>query len=312
MNEDFELTLFDRIEMIRSVMQYVPDERAYISYSGGKDSVVLSHLIDEALPNNKIDRVFCDTGIEFQAIVDFVKEQQKKDHRIRIIAPKRNIKKMLEDDGYPFKSKLHSEYLERYQKSGLKTKSVRKYISTAGGGRYHCPKKLLYQFTDEFNLKVSQKCCYNLKKKPFARYAKEHGKTLTMTGIRSAEGGIREYQADKHGCVFRNKDGTIYKFNPLSPCSDEFMEWYINSRNIELCKLYYDPYNFKRTGCKGCPYSINVAQELEKLEEFLPHEYKACETIWKPVYAEYRRIAYRDMNKAKQLSFNFEENNKEE
>ncbi|WP_300736837.1 phosphoadenosine phosphosulfate reductase family protein [uncultured Dubosiella sp.] len=134
MNEDFELTLFDRIEMIRSVMQYVPDERAYISYSGGKDSVVLSHLIDEALPNNKIDRVFCNTGIEFQAIVDFVKEQQKKDHRIRIIAPKRNIKKMLEDDGYPFKSKIHSEYLERYQNSGLKTKSVQKYISTAGGG----------------------------------------------------------------------------------------------------------------------------------------------------------------------------------
>ncbi|WP_370464374.1 phosphoadenosine phosphosulfate reductase family protein [uncultured Dubosiella sp.] len=151
-----------------------------------------------------------------------------------------------------------------------------------------------------------------MKKKPFARYAKEHGKTLTMTGIRSAEGGIREYQADKHGCVFRNKEGAIYKFNPLSPCSDEFMDWYIKTRNIELCKLYYDPYNFKRTGCKGCPYGIDIAQELEKLEEYFPHEYKQCETIWKPVYAEYRRIAYRDMNKAKQLSFNFEENNKEE
>lgn len=134
MNEDFELTLFDRIEMIRSVMQYVPDERAYISYSGGKDSIVLYHMIDEALPHNKIDRVFCNTGIEFQAIVDFVKEQQKKDHRIHIITPKRNIKRMLAEDGYPFKSKLHSEYLERFQRSGLKTKSVQKYISTAGGG----------------------------------------------------------------------------------------------------------------------------------------------------------------------------------
>ena len=76
--EDFELTLFDRVEMIRSVMQHIPDDLAYISYSGGKDSTVLSHLIDEALPGNRIKRVFCNTGMEHVSIVDYVKEQQKK------------------------------------------------------------------------------------------------------------------------------------------------------------------------------------------------------------------------------------------
>lgn len=132
-----------------------------------------------------------------------------------------------------------------------------------------------------------------------------------MTGIRSAEGGIREYQAEKRGCVFRDKDGKIYKFNPLSPCSDDFMEWYIKTRNIELCKLYYEPYNFSRTGCKGCPYNQNIKEDLEKMEMFLPSEYKQCELIWKRVYDEYRRIGYRRMQPYKQLRFDLEEEDEE-
>lgn len=188
--EDYELTLFDRLEMIRAVMQYATEENVYISYSGGKDSVVLSHLIDEALPNNKLKRVFANTGIEFQAIVDFVKEQQKIDDRIEIISPSRNIKEMLEEDGYPFKSKLHSDLVSRYQKSGMKTKSIQKYVAPSDkGGRYHCPKKLLYQFTPEFDLNISQKCCFNLKKSPMKLYEKQTNKTMILTGVRAGEGG---------------------------------------------------------------------------------------------------------------------------
>ncbi|MEY8256982.1 phosphoadenosine phosphosulfate reductase family protein [Erysipelotrichaceae bacterium 66-17] len=160
-------------------------------------------------------------------------------------------------------------------------------------------------------MKISQKCCANLKKKPFAKYEKETEKTMTITGIRAAEGGIREYQADKHGCVFRDKDGEIYKFNPLSPCSDEFIDWYIEKRKIKLCKLYYEPYNFSRTGCKGCPYNQNIKEDLEKMEIFLPSEYKQCELIWKPVYDEYRRIGYRRMQPYKQLRFDLEEEDEE-
>ena len=29
------------------------------------------------------------------------------------------------------------------------------------------------------------------------------------------------------------------------------------------------------------------------MEKFLPNERKQCETIWEPVYDEYRRIGYR-------------------
>lgn len=296
MSEDFELTLWDRLEMIRAVLQTVPYENIYLSFSGGKDSTVLHHMLDEALPGNTIERVFSNTGIEFNDVVDFVKGMAAEDSRIKIIRPNKNIKHMLDEVGYPFKSKLHSELVERYQRKGYSNLTVRKYM-TPGTGRYHCPKCLEYQFHSEMPFKISQKCCSELKKKPFEQYEKESGKTLCITGVRANEGGIRQYQADKHGCIFRNSDGEIYKFNPLSPVSDEFMDWYTKTRKIELCELYYSPYNFTRTGCKGCPYNVHLAQELDVMEKLLPSERRQCEFIWKPVYDEYRRIGYRKMRK---------------
>ena len=49
-----------------------------------------------ALPNNKIPRVFINTGIEYTAIVEFVKELAEKDDRFVIIQPKVPVKKMLD------------------------------------------------------------------------------------------------------------------------------------------------------------------------------------------------------------------------
>lgn len=64
-----EFMLADRIAKIKSMdEQYDLENNSYISFSGGKDSTVLSHLIDEALPNNKIPRVFFNTGIEYNDI----------------------------------------------------------------------------------------------------------------------------------------------------------------------------------------------------------------------------------------------------
>lgn len=192
-------------------------------------------------------------------------------------------------------------------------KSLTRYLSNPGKpGRYNVPKKLVYQFTPEFNLKISQKCCSELKKKPIHAYEKEAGKTLCITGVRADEGGIRQFQADKHGCIFRDSEGSIYKFNPLSPVSDEFMDWYIEKRGIKLARLYYEPFCFRRTGCKGCPYNIKLAQELDTMEQLLPNERKQCELIWKPVYDEYRRIGYRKMQPVQEKLFDEEETKGEE
>lgn len=82
-------------------------------------------------------------------------------------------------------------------------------------------------------------------------------------------------------------------FQPLVPVTKEWEEWLINEYNIEICDIYKPPYNFTRTGCKGCPFAISLQKELETLERFFPTERKQCEIIWKPVYEEYRRLGYR-------------------
>lgn len=106
----------------------------------------------------------------------------------------------------------------------------------------------------------------------------------------ASEGGVRE---TIQSCIITDKNGKLKKFHPLLKVSEEWENWYIESRNIKLCKLYYSPYNFKRTGCKGCPFALKLQEQLEVMYTLLPNEYKQCEWIWKPVYDEYRRIGYR-------------------
>lgn len=299
MQEDYELTLFDRINAIKDNINKYGEENFYLSFSGGKDSTILHYLLDLALPNNKIPRVYINTGIEYTSIIDFVKSLQEKDNRIEIIQPSVPIKKMLEKYGYPFKSKQHSHNVGIYQTSGELTKTTKKYLGIDGDKptMFQCPTKLKYQFTKEFNIKLSDKCCYKLKKEPIAKWQKENKKSITMTGMRKEEGGNRNNLT----CIVTDKDKKVIKFHPLSVVDEKWCEWFINKYDIKLCELYYEPFNFKRTGCKGCPFALNLQDELNKLEEYLPNELKHCEMIWKPIYDEYRRIGYR-LNSDKQLT----------
>ena len=287
---DNELLLFDRVNIIRDTIKKYGEQNFYLSFSGGKDSTVLHHLIDMALPNNKIPRLFINTGIEYVDVVKFVKALAEKDGRIVMLPPAKSIRQVLTEYGYPFKSKEHSQYLSIYQHSGL-GKTVNNYLGSGRKTRFLCPNCLKYQFTPDFKLKVSDQCCHKMKKETAAKWAKQNGKTITITGMRNGEGGIRASHGK--GCAVFDENGGLVKFHPLKPVDDAFEDWLIKRENIELCRLYYPPFNFKRTGCKGCPFSINLEDQLEVMEQLLPGEAKQCELIWGPVYAEYRKIGYR-------------------
>lgn len=106
---EYELMLEDRIAKIQAINeQYDLEHNGYISFSGGRDSTLLHKLIDIALPNNKIPRLFINTGVEYSSIRKFVVELAKTDDRIKIINSGVNLKNMLTKEGYPFKSKQHS------------------------------------------------------------------------------------------------------------------------------------------------------------------------------------------------------------
>ena len=187
---DNELLLFDRIEVIKATNQkYDLEHNAYLSFSGGKDSTILHYLLDMALPNNKIPRVFIDTGIEYQMIREFVLELAKNDDRFIILKPTQNIKQMLEKYGYPFKSKQHSHNVALYQHSGL-GKSVKRYLGIIESNtKFRCPKMLEYQFTEEFKIKLSDNCCRKMKKEPIHKWEKANNRLIAITGMRNSEGG---------------------------------------------------------------------------------------------------------------------------
>lgn len=280
---DYKLLEYDRLQVIRTVIEQYGEDKFYLSFSGGKDSTVLHHLLDMAIPNNKIPRVFNDTGIEYNYIREFVNEI--KDDRFIIIKPSKNIKATLEEYGYPFKSKEHSLYVATYQSKGEESKTYQRYLfPSEQRKKYGCIEKLKYQFTTDFKLKVSDKCCLKLKEEPLREYEKQSGRNIAILGIMPSEGGRR----NNAKCIVKDKH-----FSPLVKVNKDWEDWFIEEHNIKLCKLYYPPFNFKRTGCKGCPFNINLQNDLDIMEQLLPNERKQCEIIWKPIYEEYRRIGYR-------------------
>lgn len=299
--DEYQLMLFDRIEVIRQAnIKYDLENNAYISFSGGKDSTVLHHLIDMALPNNRIPRVFINTGIEYLDIVRFVKEMASKDDRFVIISPSKPIKEVLERYGYPFKSKEHSLRVNQFNK-GKNSNYIRKYITgydkNGHLSKFVCPKTLLYQFNEKGRYNYSNLCCQELKKKPAKEWSKENKKTITMTGMLNEEGGNRA----RLGCIITDKKtGIVTKFHPLIKVTGEWEDEFVERENIKLCRLYYPPFNFKRTGCKGCPFALELHEQLTTMQIYLPAERQQCEMIWKPVYDEYRRIGYR-LDKNEQL-----------
>lgn len=296
---DYELLEIDRIAKIQSInKQYDLENNAYLSFSGGKDSTVLHYLLDLALPGNKIPRLFINTGIEYEYIVDFVKQLEQKDSRIQIVNSNVNIKKMLEIEGYPFKSKEHSLKLGEWQKGSI-AKSNIYYKEMSGKSRYACPKKLLYQYERNFKLRLSDKCCYRLKKDISHKWEKENNKNILLTGMLKEEGG----QRSSINCIVTDKKNNLKKFHPLAVVTKSFENWFIETHNIKLCKLYYPPFNFERTGCKGCPYSLDLQEQLDIMGKYLPEEKRQCERIWKPVYDEYRRINFRLKNQTTIFDF---------
>lgn len=290
---DNELLLQDLLQKISHVINKYGEENFALSFSGGKDSTVLSSLLDMACPENKIPRVFSNTGIEYRMILDFVEREREREHlwELVVLKPSVPIKPTLEKFGYPFKSKMHSKWLDTFQRNGH-TQSVENYI--AGENRDKdlfrtCPKKLLYQFKDDFNIRVSDKCCFYMKEKPLDEWRKQNRKPYSIVGIMKDEGGRRAVTSK---CMAFS--GNKFKsFHPLVDITKEWEDWFIKEYNVDICDIYKPPYNFERTGCKGCPFALHLQNELDMLEKYFPSERRQCELIWEPIYNEYRRINYR-------------------
>lgn len=77
------------ISRIRDWYEYwfMKGEDVYLSWSGGKDSTVLKHIIDTNMPYYNIKSVYVDTGLEYPEIREFV----KKDPKCSYFTPRKTI-----------------------------------------------------------------------------------------------------------------------------------------------------------------------------------------------------------------------------
>lgn len=238
------LDLIDR--QLKSV-----NNKAFISFSGGKDSNVLLHLVREVNP--EVKPVFVDTGIEYKEIIEF--NRLVKD--IIIIKPKYSYEQIIKRHGYCVISKEVSFAIQQIRSSKSKLSKI-KYLSHPD---YKVANK--WQFLIKAPFKISANCCYYLKKHPMLIYEKQTG-FKSFAGYKRSDSRLRNLI--KHTEVKRS-------FFPLLEWSEAQVWEYILMHNLNFVKLYEKEISSSCIPCLcGLQFDINP-NKFERLKMNYPFEY---------------------------------------
>ena len=103
---------------IKEWIDYFGYNGVYVSFSGGKDSLVLLDLARKVNP--KIKAMFIDTGLEYPEIKKYVASFDNVD----IIRPEMSYKEVLEVYGYPVVSKEQASYIDDIRNLYVATCSI--------------------------------------------------------------------------------------------------------------------------------------------------------------------------------------------
>lgn len=293
-------------------------EKIVCSISGGSDSDIMLDLCWRCDKDNKIDYVWFDTGLEYQATKSHLKYLEEK-YKIEI-KPYKAIKSIAfscRKYGQPFISKNVSNMLNRLQNHGFQwedeslevllekycqwdeekqdwfgCKSALRWWCNAHKSRQYCidNNKCLKEFimNNPVEFKVSSACCDHAKKDVAHKLISEYKYDLNIHGVRKAEGGIRA--GAYKSCFSERKSG-------CSSCGDyRPIFWYTNFDKVTYEKYFniihskcYTEYGLKRTGCAGCPYGREFEYELSVIKKYEPKLYKAVNNIFKDSYEYTRR-----------------------
>lgn len=272
--DEVDFYLFD----LATKFSKINPEEYVLSYSGGKDSHLLYWFIKEYLHEDRIKIVGVNTRMEHPQI-----SRRIIDNCDVVLIPKYKPHEVMQKYGTPCFNKSHDEMIRRYQ-NGSRATSTMEYITGTGkkeNSWFKLPKYAKELVLSNELHKVSSKCCYYLKKQPFAKYLKENNKKAII-GVRGSESLLRKSQYKS--CF--TSDG---KFTPFWDLTEDMENAIYIYYQIEIPPIYEV---LDRTGCMGCPYGKSVEKDLQLLSD---NQYNYVLKLFKQSY-DIRGINYERTN----------------
>lgn len=255
------------------------DGNVYVSFSGGKDSTVLKHLVETTFGIGEVPSVFVNTGLEYPEVRMFSTSQPN----VTVLRPAMRFDEVIDKYGYPVVSKEQSAFIQEYRTTkSEKMKQIR--LNGNKWGRGKISKKWLPLIDAPF--KVSDKCCDVMKKNPVKKYEKETGR-YPIIGTMVCESAQRESNWKMYGCnAFAKKRPTS---QPLSFWTEQDILEYIVKFQLPYAKVYGDikqdengtwyTTGAKRTGCMFCMFGCHLEKEpnrFQRMKETHPKQYNYC------------------------------------
>jgi 3'-phosphoadenosine 5'-phosphosulfate sulfotransferase (PAPS reductase)/FAD synthetase len=256
-----------------------------VSFSGGIDSTVLLDIARKLYPD--IPAVFSNTGLEMPEIVQFVRTFDN----VEEVRPEHSFKWVLENRGYPVVSKLTARMIRSCQhktdKNAISTNRYMTGINAKGElkSTLVIPKRWTPLIDSKF--KISEECCYYIKKQPMRKYSKETGRA-TITAEMAIDSRLRRSTYMTTGC--NNYTGKHPKSMPMGFWTRQDVLSYIKVFNLPYCSVYgdiiYDPVKDslettleQRTGCMFCMFGVHMEKHPNRFERMKishPKHYAVC------------------------------------
>jgi 3'-phosphoadenosine 5'-phosphosulfate sulfotransferase (PAPS reductase)/FAD synthetase len=240
--------------------------QVYVSFSGGKDSTVLLHLVRDLYP--EVPAVFCDTGLEYPEIREFVKSTPN----VEWLKPKTHFTDIINRWGYPVTNKEQAQFVWEYRNTkSERLKHIRWHGDEYGRNKIQDRWKVLRHAP----FQVSHKCCDYMKKKPFHAYERV-SKRVPFIGSMADESKIRLQQALRYETCNRF-DATRPKSEPLTVWMTPDIWEYLKAMNVPYSPIYDMGYD--RTGCMFCMFGVHMEKHpnrFQRMKETHPKLWDYC------------------------------------
>lgn len=274
--------------LIRQAVMEFGLDKVYISYSGSKDSTVLSHIAKQMYPD--ILHLFSNTTNEYPETIRHIRwEKEENGTNLITVLPidakgeMWTFKKVVEHYGYPMFSKRVSNAIRTYQHA-LSDRTRNHSIDYI--------ERNFKKYSQYKELPISDKCCDRLKKEPLRRKARELGLECAILGILASESYQREKDWLEHGCnVFHERQDN--QSRPLSFWTEDDILEYIEKYDVKISELYEMGYS--RNGCMYCGFGVQLEPKgqnrYQKLRDTHPAQYDYFVKNFGPLMIEFN-IAY--------------------